>query len=51
MTALQTAPLAVPLKRELDEKDMKPVMNSSGDNNEPLAKQIKTEIKLDGQQL
>ena len=51
MTALQTAPLAMPLKRELDEKDLKPVMNSAGDNSEPLAKQMKTEIKMEGQQL
>ena len=50
MTALQTAPLATPLKRELDEKDFKPVVNS-GDNTEPLAKQMKTEIKAEGQQL
>lgn len=47
MTALQTAPLAMPLKRELEEKDMKPV--KSGDS-EPLAKQMKTEIKAEGQQ-
>lgn len=46
MTALQTAPLAMPLKRELDEKDIKPVYTSE----EPLAKQVKTEIKAEGQQ-
>lgn len=46
MTALQTAPLAMPLKRELDEKDSKPALTGE----EPLAKQVKTEFKTEVQQ-
>ena len=46
MTALQTAPLSIPTKRQLEEKDIKPVITSE----EPLAKQMKTELKTEVQQ-
>ena len=46
MTALQTAPLSLPLKRQLDDQEIKPVITSE----EPHMKQLKTEVKMDSDQ-